>query len=889
MQLSPNTVNPVRINSQCNAEFLSIKLSLPNNKKLCVSTCYRVGTLGDDNFIQISKRLNSIAKSKKILGHLVLGDFNLDSIDWSLSSTSVGLHKKFLDLFADVGLSQLVNCTTHYLGNILDICLVSLPHIVTNLKVLDHNEAVKSDHSGITLELKYKCRKLKTSSFSIFNFSKANWESLNYDLCRVPWDSLLKSCDIHAAWPKFKSVLNSLCEKHIPKIKVDGKNSPPWFDSDIHKLCRKKERFRKQYKDTGNEAYNTKFKDCRKEIKKTIKLKMRSNFDDDSNPNFVTKKFWSYVKSSSNSTRIPDSINLNGRFRSDPDDKATLFNDYFCQQFSSPSSYNIDLDYSNDPLHDFYIDFRSVRKILSSLNQNKSQGPDGISGKVLKNCASSIAYPITLLFNMSFSQGQIPPDWKLANIVPVHKKGDKSNVENYRPISLTSLIMKIFEKCIRDELLRLCSQYIHPSQHGFLPNKSCTTQLIPFVDRLAQGLSNNDRTDVVYFDFAKAFDSVNHDIILHKLKHEFKIDGLLLKFIVNYLEERKQKVVLGSGSSSLAQVISGVPQGSILGPLLFVLFINDLHSVISPGTDIALYADDTKIWRCIKTEYDCYSLNLDILAMTDWAEKNLMMFHPKKCKILSITFNIFLDFLPFQRIFPYEMNGTLLDHDSSETDLGLAINFDLNWSTHQSVVLSKALNQFNLLRRTCHFVDNPSKKRTLYFTIVRSLFEHCSPIWCPTQETIERKFEPFQKRCVKWILNEQFYSYNELDYLKKLSDLKIMPLVHKFAFADLKLFYMAFKGLSPLVLPDYVVIRSNTRSSTYSGVMFGIDSNILPTNRKSVFYHSFFPRTVSRWNSLPGDVRNSHDLTEFVCKLNSHIWDLVAALISDLAIDPEPD
>ena len=438
-------LNPIMVKSPCNAEFLSIKLSLPNNKKLCISTCYRVGTLGDENFLQISKRLHNIVKSKQIKGHLVIGDFNLDSIDWALSSATAGLHKRFLDLFADVGLSQLVNYSTHYLGNILDLCLTSLPHIVTNLRVLDLNEAVKSDHSGITLELKYKCRKLRTPSYTIFNFSKANWDALNYDLCRVPWDSLLKLCDIHTAWPKFKCVLNKLCEKHIPKIKVDGKTSPPWFDSDIHKLCRKKDRYRKRFKDTGDETYNTKFKNCRKEIKKAIKTKMRSNFDDDSNPSFVTKKFWSFVKSSSNSTRIPDTVNLDGIFRSEPADKADIFNDYFCQQFSAPSNYNIDIDYSNDPLFDFYIDFRYVRKILSSLNPNKSQGPDGISGKVLKNCAASIAYPITLLFNMSFSQGQIPPDWKLANVVPVHKKGDKSSVENYRPISLTSLIMKIFE------------------------------------------------------------------------------------------------------------------------------------------------------------------------------------------------------------------------------------------------------------------------------------------------------------------------------------------------------------------------------------------------------------------------------------------------------------
>ena len=190
----------------------------------------------------------------------------------------------------------------------------------------------------------------------------------------------------------------------------------------------------------------------------------------------------------------------------------------------------------------------------------------------------------------------------------------------------------------------------------------------------------------------------------------------------------------------------------------------------------------------------------------------------KKCKILSIAQKVFLDFLPFQRIFPYEMNDSLLDHVTSETDLGLSINMTLNWTQHQSIILSKALCEFNLLRRTCHFVKNPSKKRTLYLTIVRSLFEHCSPIWCPTQNSIACKFEPFQKRCIKWILNEQFHSYSESEYLKKLHKLKIMPFLNKFNFSDLNLFYKICNGLVPISLPEYVIKRSNTISSSVDGL-----------------------------------------------------------------------
>ena len=266
----------------------------------------------------------------------------------------------------------------------------------------------------------------------------------------------------------------------------------------------------------------------------------------------------------------------------------------------------------------------------------------------------------------------------MATVVPVHKKGDKSLVENYRPISLTCLIMKVFERCISDELLSKCQDRIHSSQHGFLPGKSCTTQLIPFIDDLALGLNNSIRTDVIYFDFAKAFDSVNHDVILHKLKFVFNVDGLMLKFLTNYLQNRKQRVVVDQSMSIDVNVISGVPQGSILGPLLFVLFINDMHSVVSPGTNIALYADDTKIWRQISSDIDSEILNKDIASLNAWASSNLMRFHPKKCKVVSIGHkHKTLSVLPFYN-YPYFIGGELLDFCDSEKDLGILVQEKIN-------------------------------------------------------------------------------------------------------------------------------------------------------------------------------------------------------------------
>ena len=240
-------------------------------------------------------------------------------------------------------------------------------------------------------------------------------------------------------------------------------------------------------------------------------------------------------------------------------------------------------------------------------------------------CSLNVIPPF-LIFNESFQTGYIPKQWKVANVVPVFKKGDKRQVDNYRPISLTSLIMKAFEKCVRVELFESCKHLIDSSQHGFLPEKSCTTQMIPFVDNLALGIQQKSRIDIIYFDFAKAFDSVNHDIILHKLKYQFNIDGTMLNFLKSYLEDRTQRVVINGEQSSLVNVNSGVPQGSIPGPFLFVIFINDMQSRISKSTNIALYADDTKIWKEIIDNADSETLQNDINEMYNWSIENKISF-----------------------------------------------------------------------------------------------------------------------------------------------------------------------------------------------------------------------------------------------------------------------
>ena len=216
----------------------------------------------------------------------------------------------------------------------------------------------------------------------------------------------------------------------------------------------------------------------------------------------------------------------------------------------------------------------------------------------------------------------------------------------------------------------------------------------------------------------------------------------MLNFIRAYLQHRYQRVVINGTSSSNLSVTSGVPQGSILGPLLFVLFKEDIYSHVSEGTKIALYTDVTKIWRGIETENDCFILNQDIAALHQWVENNCMKFHPNKCKVLAITlrhqkFNT----LPFDR-FSYELGNCILDYVNEEKDLGVIVTNKLNWDLQQAAIVSKANKQLGLLMRTCHFMKNYDQKRSLYMVLRRSLFENCGEIYAPDTIIADQSFEP---------------------------------------------------------------------------------------------------------------------------------------------------
>ena len=869
------------------AELLGVTLKFSDGRKVILCSFYRVGNLGADNHNEFKNYVRNVRSRRGVGAVVVAGDLNMPAIDWQNFTSPDSTDQLFLDTFSNFELEQLITGPTHEKGNILDLLLADKPALISDVDVSDSNLPCKSDHFCLSFSLKSKFKRLKLPKREIYNYKRANWNGLNSDLNSVDWNSVLDD-DIELAWLSFKSTLFGLMDKHIPKIKVGGSTQSPWFDAEVHQLCREKERLHQIYKSTPDTETElkldryVKFSAARKNFKNIVSTKMGDSFEDNDDSGLITKKFWSYVKATANNTRIPELVRLGDACKTQHSDQSELFNSFFYNQFSDASIYDIDIDDTQSP--NFVIDFNHSRvfEILRNLNSSKAMGPDKINGRVLKLCAQSVCKPLSTLFTKGYYSGRIPTEWKSAIVVPVHKKGKKDNVENYRPISLTSIVVKVMERIIRDELMIRCVHMIDPRQHGFLKNKSCTTQLTDFCDSLALSLNNNIRSDVIYFDFAKAFDSVNHDLILEKLKCIYSIDSFLLRFISNYLKDRKQSVVVGGSVSSELPVLSGVPQGSILGPTLFVLFLNDIVCGLHGGTNILMYADDTKIWRQIECEDDHLTLQLDINYLHDWSVRNKMKFHPSKCKVLMVSKHLppFLNILPFIQ-FHYTMSDKILDYVDSEKDLGIDLNRTLNFTDHAMCLYSKANQRLGLLKRTCHFVKSIVKKRVLYLAMVRSLFEHCPTVWRPSSNTVIERLECIQKRAIKWINGDYSASYssNNLLYYTHCKQLDILPIKYRFDYHDLKLFHQIVHKLSYIKMPPYLHFfegRSRLRFTHLDRL--SITSDIIPAcrfsdnNTKRGFSNSYFYRTHMLWNRLPYTLRAVTNPGELKSKLIDYIW-----------------
>lgn len=351
------------------------------------------------------------------------------------------------------------------------------------------------------------------------------------------------------------------------------------------------------------------------------------------------------------------------------------------------------------------------------------------------------------MFNLSIKYGYFPTYWKDSYIIPLFKSGNKSGVTNYRGIAKLSTIPKLFEKCLTDQLCHKISSVLSPFQHGFRKGCSTTTNLLHLTSLVNRGFTNGQHTDVIYTDFSKAFDKVNHTLLLKKL-YLMGFTTNCLDWIKSYLCSRKQRVLFNKSVSKNIMVKSGVPQGSHLGPILFSLFINDLPLTIK-FSNVLLYADDVKIFQSFDSVSDHSYLQRDLDNFHVWCNLNLMELNLKKCKHMRFSRRFCVpDF--------YSLGGYQLELVDTFLDLGVLLDPKLSFAEHIALTTNKARGVLCFIKRWAKEFVEPNITKQLYTSLVRPILEYCSVIWDPLQGVRIQMVESVQKQFLLFCLRSLY-------------------------------------------------------------------------------------------------------------------------------------
>ena len=457
---------------------------------------------------------------------------------------------------------------------------------------------------------------------------------------------------------------------------------------------------------------------------------------------------------------------------------------------------------------------------------------------------------------------------KTQQIIPLHKKGPKTNPENFRPISLTSNIIKLFERILRKKLVQYfeSNQLINPNQHGFRKGHNCSTQLLTHTCNLMSCLVNGNEVDSIYIDYAKAFDKVDHNLLLQKLE-DYGVTGKYKVWLENFLKGRTQVVRVNGACSYPTSVDSGVPQGSVLGPLLFIIFINDLSHSIN-HSNILTFADDTKLVKEICESSDTFLLQEDLNNVVEWSVKNKMQLNAEKFEFVSHKPNknhklCLMKELPFSQIFNvYNVsNKHTISHSPSVRDLGIMISSDLSWDEHIQNICKKA-KQVSAWALKVFYTRSKEVLLTLYSSLIRPLLEYCPEVWNPYKIKDIANVEQIQRTFTSKISTSK-----DLNYWERLVEFNMSSLQRRRERAIIIIVWKIKHGLYPNHMK--IEFKTHTRTNSIRAVLKSLPK--VAGSLLSKFEESFVIKAAKLWNLLPSDVTHLTELFAFKAGLDKFL------------------
>ena len=843
-----------------NLEMMWLEINTCNNK-IFLCALYRTNSNADPSFWDDLQDNIDNVKARYNCKIMIIGDLNADF------NTRNG---QALQRFADSNdLTIHINTPTRVTENsatVLDQIVSNFPQNVNDVSI--QSAVGSSDHYAITATCSFRVQAKSSYRRTMWAYSDEAFEQYREALAAHEWNCL-KVENANAACEEFSAELMSIAKSTIPNKEVTIRlHDKPWFNNYLRRLRRKRNRLFEKLKEKNDgisrhiykefqRFYRLEIKRIKKEYEQTTYSAVASKAQRNS------KKWWNIVKSLYNNDNISCSIPPlpdGDKIITSNSEKAEMFNKHFLSVSTLDDS---NCQIPNDQrihgsvLDEIVITSEDVKDQLKNLNTSKAFGPDNISPKFLKEGSSVLVPVLQALFNKCLHQSVFPNIWKRANVIPVHKKESKDNLSNYRPISLLSCTGKLFERIVFKHVYN----YFHDNfilsqlQSGFLPGRSTITQLLEMYDAFCKALDSKKEMRVVFLDISKAFDRVWHRGLLHKIQN-CGIGGSLLEWFRDYLLNRKQRVVINGATSTWGTIPSGVPQGSVLGPLLFLVYINDLIPAIN-HCNIRLFADDT----CLFLESDVTDrertmqlINNDLKSITEWADQWLVSFSPRKTKSMIISNK--QDSILNPKV---KFGDVEIDDVSTHSYLGLLFTRNLRWSEHIDSIAVKARKRLSLMLPLKYKLDRKTL-RTMFQSFVKPVMEYGIAIWGGSYDCDISNLEKMNSDGMRLITGAPANS----NVRKLHEETGICSIRETCNLTTLKLLYKIINNLTPNYLRELLPMH-NPRDAGYN--LRNADEIGTPNTRLDIRQRSFIPRAIRLWNRLAAECREAQTLTLFVREL----------------------
>jgi len=826
-----------------------------DRERLLIGLCYRSPGSTASNDAKLVELLESAVLCTRVDHVLIMGDFNypeINYVDGSVSAGETNPATLFFNKTQELCLYQHVYEATrvrqHQVPSILDYVFTDEENVIDEISY--DPPLGKSDHVALRWELKLKVQDTESSQIK-FAYHKGDYKEIQAVLQVVQWEERWREKSVNEMWTDFTDILRELVHLHVPLKKELKRSKCRRISKQTKKKIRERGKAWHKYRQNPSGRNFELYKRLRNEVNRLIKQEEASarkrilrGFK--GNP----KRFYGYMRSMQT---VKDSVTAirkdNGELTVSEQESADLLSAHFQEVYTlEDTSYIPTVPHRGLYWSDDKLKFTEsvIMEKLQKLRIDKSPGPDGVHPQLLKECASVIVKPLSIIFQKSFMTGIFPEEWKTATVVPIFKKGDRTDKANYRPVSLTSVPCKIMESIIKDKLVKFLEKHdvLCKEQHGFRSGRSCLTNLLEALENWTKALDEGYGLDIIYLDYRKAFDSVPHRRLLEKLK-ALGISGKLLRWFEGFLISRTMKVGVRGAFSQLLEVLSGVPQGSVLGPLLFLLFVNELPSWVQSG--MSMFADDTKVWHRIKTEADGVVLQQDLDALVQWSGTWQLQFNKEKCKVMHMGHSCSTSY------FMSDVAGSKqLEEVANERDLGVIISSDLKPSSQCITSAAKARRVIGMVRRNFRHLDLDDF-RLIYRTYIRPHIEYCIQAWSPHLVKDVEVLENVQRAATTLVPKLRKYSYPQ-----RLKLLGITSLTDRRERGDMIEVYKLLTAKEKINPDQFFKLAQN-----HYGLR-GHDKKIVKERSRLDIRKFFFSqRVVSKWNSLPASVVDAESVNGF--------------------------